>query len=88
MTDTEGEFEIYWWGGQKRYKCNQKWSTGDPCQFDTYDREALIRHISQPHSEVRQRKPPAVPPKVVSPIVGPKGEPLVREVGEARFKRK
>jgi hypothetical protein len=81
----EGEFEIFYWGGQKRYRCNQYWETGAKCQYDTYDREALIRHISQPHSESGKRKKSAPPPPrtVVSPILGPDGKQIVHE---AKFK--
>jgi hypothetical protein len=76
--DKEGEFEIFFWNGQKRYRCNQRWENGIPCAFDTFDYRALIEHVTQPHG-YSGRRAPALPRKVISPIVGPQGEEIIRE---------
>jgi hypothetical protein len=84
MPEYENGFEIYYWMGTKRYKCNQKWSTGAPCQFDSQDFDTVLEHSAQSHSETPKRRVPR--PTTVSPILGPDGQPVVRDVSEARFK--
>jgi len=85
----EGDFEIFYLGGQKRYRCNQYWSTGHRCWYDTYDKAELLRHISQPHSETGKRFKPKqqLPVRVVSPVLGPDGRPVVYDgLANARFR--
>jgi len=77
----EGEFEVFDFGGQKRYKCNQNWSTGSRCHYDTHDYGALMAHLSATHGYGVQ----PVKRTVVSPVLGPDGQPITSEV-EARFK--
>lgn len=75
----EGDFEIFLWKGQKRYRCNQKWEFGDACTWNTHDMELLMEHISKPHT--RDGKPmKKAPQTVVSPIVDERGEQIVREL--------
>jgi hypothetical protein len=76
--EMEGEFEIFFWQGQKRYRCNQKWANGTPCSYDTFDYQTLLDHIKEPHG--RSRKTKAAP--VASFILGPDGEPLVHDTPE------
>jgi hypothetical protein len=82
----EGDFEVFFAGEQKRYRCNQFWSTGARCWYDTYDKEELLRHVSQPHSETGKRAKPPKRRTVASPILGPDGNQIVRDVNEARFR--
>jgi hypothetical protein len=79
MTQTEGDFEIFFWKGQKRYRCNQRWEGGGKCEFDTFHYPDLLAHISQPHTYSGKRAP-STPRRVVSPIVGPQGEEIAHEV--------
>ena len=83
--EREGDFEIFYFGGQKRYKCNQFWVTPTSriaCQYDTYDYNMLLHHISQPHSEEKKKTKPR-PTVIVSPILGPDGDPITYEVSDA-----
>jgi hypothetical protein len=72
--EKEGEFEIFYWRGQKRFRCNQTWPNGTPCAYDTFDYQDLLAHVGQPHG-----RPRSIKQKVISPIVDPAGQPIVRE---------
>lgn len=72
--EKEGDFEIFFWNGQKRYRCNLIWESGVKCIFDTFDYRDLLAHVSAPHTYSGKR---AVTPRSVSPIVGPRGEEIV-----------
>lgn len=76
--ETEGDFEVFYWNGQKRFRCNQKWENGVPCGFDTFNYQDLLTHVSQPHNLSGKRRKLPAPPQP-SRIVGPDGEPVVRE---------
>jgi hypothetical protein len=43
-------FHVVTWLGQKRYLCNQKWESGEACQFDSYDINVTREHAAQPHT--------------------------------------
>jgi hypothetical protein len=75
MSETEYGFEIFHWRGQKRYRCNQTWESGTPCEFDTYDLEAIREHAREPHT--RTGKPVEPPPARVSPILDESGKHII-----------
>ena len=74
------DFESFFWRGQERFRCNQKWENGTPCLFDTYDMETMIEHIACPHN--RSGKVPKQPKRipVASPILDTYGNPTIREM--------
>lgn len=78
-SEKEGDFEIFYWSGQKRYRCNQTWESGIKCEFDTFDYRALLDHVSSPHTYSGKRAPVAQKIRSVSPIVGPNGEEIIHE---------
>lgn len=73
----EGDIEIYYWCGQKRYRCPLKWESGAKCAYDTYDIDALREHISVPHTA--NGKPKESGRTVVSPIYDHNGKQIVRQ---------
>ena len=75
----EDGFEIFFWKGQQRYRCNQKWESGTKCEFNTHELEDLLRHVRQPHT--RSGKAPERK-GYVSPVLGPEGEQIIREMPE------
>jgi len=75
---TEDGFEIFLWKGFKFYRCNRKWESGDVCAYATQEKDELIRHIGQPHT--RNGKAAEKAKRVVSPILGPEGEQIIREI--------
>jgi hypothetical protein len=87
MPEYEDGFEIVYYSGHKYYKCNQYWSTGHKCAFESFDKEEIIAHAGDPHSETGRRVKRQTR-TVVSPILGKDGEQIVREqdINEARFK--
>ncbi len=78
----EDGISIFHWKNQKRYRCNQVWESGDPCAFDTYDLAELRRHVTEPHNRTGRRA--QAQRRVLSPIVGPSGEAIVRDDAEFR----
>jgi hypothetical protein len=69
---SQTEFEEFYFMGQRRYKCNQMWEGGAPCEYDTYDFQGIVFHSQQPHN----RTGSAAPRKIVrqSPILNSNGK--------------
>jgi hypothetical protein len=61
MPKTSVEIETFHWKGQLRYKCPLKWSTGAPCQYDTYDVELLKKHMVSDHTRPNGLEVPVTP---------------------------
>lgn len=86
----ENGIEVFYWRGQKRYRCPKKWAAGGaPCQFDTYSLDVLNRHMREVHGLPDGQKGMVRR----SAILGPKGEdvyvneiPLSPDVRGASFK--
>ena len=47
---SQPDFEEFFFMGQRRYKCNQVWESGAPCEYDHYDLREILHHIQEPHN--------------------------------------
>lgn len=74
----EGDIEVFYWCGQKRYRCPLSWESGAKCSYDTYDLEALKGHLSQPHNATGEQRKTNTR-TVVSPIYDHEGKQIVRQ---------
>ena len=87
---SQPDFEEFFHMGQRRYKCNQVWESGAPCEYDTYDLRTLLEHVREPHNrsgKVSER----VQRQRESRILDPAGKNIVvtepaPEYGAFRFK--
>jgi len=73
---TEDGYEIFYWKGQKRYRCPLRWESGARCEYDTYNLEYMREHVAGPHTY--SGKAPAVR-RSVSPVLDSEGRQIVKE---------
>ncbi len=90
MDEIEDGFSVFWWRGQKRYRCNHAWQDGSACAFDSYELDVVKRHSAEPHNSAQGAKAASVKRGSVSPIVGSRGEQIISdgpgEFAGARFR--
>lgn len=83
-SDTEDGLEIFFWKGQKFYRCPKKWESGASCKFASYEKRDVIEHMSSPHTA--DGKPPdGVVRRAVSPVLDSEGKQIIREYKEERI---
>src|ERR1035441_4757717 len=76
--DLETGLDVFWWSGQKRYKCPLSWESGERCAYDTYDLSEMRKHISKaPHS--LSGKLPTQTQRRTSSLLDGKGNPIIVE---------
>ena len=75
---SQTDFEEFFFMGQRRYKCNQVWESGEPCEYDSYELMTVVQHAQGPHNRsgkiserVRQQRQ--------SSILDSRGNPLIVE---------
>ena len=67
--------------GQRRFKCDQKWESGAPCEFDYYSIKDLLNHIDECPTREGKKKQKQL--RVVqTPLLDASGNSLVREVND------
>ncbi len=79
------EFETFEWKGQTRYRCGGRWESGAPCQYDTADKEAIVKHMAMPHLREAPKAGPAVLPEPAVPASVSGTEERAAEFKDARF---
>lgn len=83
----DGEsLEVFYWRGQKRYRCPRAWESGARCEYDTYDLTEMRQHLRSPHTR-SGAFPKETKVQRTSPIVDEHGENFVVEsdLSEAPF---
>ena len=50
LYNIRGLSPYFFWKNQRRFRCPRTWESGTACEYDTYDLEAMRRHIREPHS--------------------------------------
>src|ERR1035441_6677021 len=76
--DLETGLDVFYFAGQKRYKCPLNWESGERCAYDTYDLSDMRKHIGRaPHS--MSGKSPTQVLRRVSYLVDGEGKPIVVE---------
>lgn len=77
----EGDIPIFFWCGQKRYRCPLIWESGAACDYDTYDIDAMRDHIGQPHTASGK---PRTGRATVSPLFDHEGKQIIHAPIEER----
>ena len=80
----ENLYETFVWKGQTRYRCGGRWESGAKCEYDTADREAIIRHATSPHTRTLPTGP-SMPAVVVAPASVFDTEASAPEFKDAKF---
>lgn len=80
--DPETGFEVFYYFGQKRYVCSERWASGALCGFDTYELAQMRNHVRAPHdSGIRktgQNPDPFAKPAASAYILNQSGKPYDR----------
>lgn len=82
MPDDQG-IETFIWKGQTRYRCPGFWESGAKCEYDTGDRELMLKHIASPHLRTVPTGPGT--PRAVTPTTVADTEATAAEFRGARF---
>ena len=72
-------YDTFIWKGQTRYRCNRRWDSGTPCEYDTHDLNDMAKHAAQPHLRLATAGAPE------AAAFSPSDEKPAPEFRDARF---